>query len=187
MSATPSTMIPLGTQAPDFSLIDVKTNKMLSLGELKSEIATVVMFICNHCPFVIHINNELVKFADEYISKGISFIAINANDIENYPDDSPENMKQMSKQMGYPFSYFFDSTQEVAKSFKATCTPDFFIFDKDLKLVYRGQFDDSRPGNTLKTDGKDIRIALDNVLAERPVDVLQKPSIGCNIKWKYGR
>lgn len=184
MAATLSNMVPLGIQAPDFALIDVVTNKTKSLSELKSDIATVIMFICNHCPYVKHINREIVFLTKEYIPKGISFIAINSNDVVNYPDDSPENMRKLAKQVGYPFPYLFDSTQEVAKAFKAACTPEFYIFDKDLKLVYRGQFDDSRPGNTLSTDGKDVRIALDNLLAGKPVDTLQKASIGCNIKWK---
>jgi len=152
---------------------------------MKSDCATVIMFICNHCPYVKHINRELVKVVEEFVPQGVSFIGINSNDIENYPEDSPENMKKNAKQQGYSFPYLFDSTQEVAKAYQAACTPDFYIFDKDLKLVYRGQFDDSRPGNTIKTDGMDIRIALNNIIADRKVDTLQKPSIGCNIKWKY--
>jgi len=178
-------MLPLGTKAPDFNLFDTISNRNCSLTDMKSDCATVIMFICNHCPYVKHINRELVKVVEEFVPQGVSFIGINSNDIENYPEDSPENMKKNAKQQGYSFPYLFDSTQEVAKAYQAACTPDFYIFDKDLKLVYRGQFDDSRPGNTIKTDGMDIRIALNNIIADRKVDTLQKPSIGCNIKWKY--
>ena len=185
MAATPSNMLPLGTKAPDFTLFDTITNRNCSLDDLKSEIATVIMFICNHCPYVKHINRELVRVVNEFMPKGVQFIGINSNDVVNYPEDSPENMRKNAKQQGYSFPYLFDETQEVAKAYQAACTPDFYIFDKELKLVYRGQFDDSRPGNTIKTDGMDIRIALDNIIAGMPVDTLQKPGIGCNIKWKY--
>jgi peroxiredoxin len=184
MVLTPSNMLPLGTKAPDFKLWDVISDKELSLNELKSDIATVIMFICNHCPYVKHVQKGLVELANDYIPKGISFIAICSNDIENYPDDSPENMKAVAKRLGYPFPYLFDESQEIARAYDATCTPDFYIFDKDLRCVYRGQMDDSRPGNEKPVTGKDVRDALDNILSENPVTEEQYPSIGCNIKWK---
>lgn len=184
MAQTPSNMIPIGFTAPDFSLWDAISEKNLSLSELKSMKATVIMFICNHCPFVKHVNNELVKMASDYIPKGISFIAINSNDVENYPEDSPEKMKEYAERLKYPFPYLFDETQEVAKAYDAACTPDFYIFDKDLKCVYRGQLDDSRPGNSKPVTGKDIRDALDAILNGNEVSKNQMPGIGCNIKWK---
>ena len=185
MSATCSNMLALGTIAPGFNLFDTVSGNTLSLNDLKSNIATVIMFICNHCPYVKHINSELVSLSNNYLQKGISFIGISSNDIENYPEDSPELMKQTAKELGYKFPYLFDESQEIAKQYKAACTPDFYIFDKSLKLVYRGQFDDSRPGNGLPVTGDDIRSALDNILSGKPVSPEQKPSIGCNIKWKY--
>lgn len=184
MAATETLQIPLGYKAPDFSLPDTVSGKTLSLGELKSEIATVVMFICNHCPYVKHVNKALVDLANNYIPKGISFIAISSNDVVKYPDDAPHLMKIHAEIEGYPFPYLYDETQEVAKSYFAACTPDFSIFDKDLKCVYRGQLDDSRPGNNLPVTGKDIRQALDAIIENRPVNTAQRPSIGCNIKWK---
>lgn len=184
MAQTPSIMIDLGTTAPYFNLSDTVSGKQISLNEIKSDKATVIMFICNHCPYVKHVNAELVKLANDYIQKGISFVAISSNDVVNYPEDSPEKMKEHALIAGYPFPYLYDETQEVAKAYNAACTPDFYIYDKDLKLVYRGQLDDSRPKNDLPVTGKDIRSALDNILAGKPVDENQKPSIGCNIKWK---
>jgi peroxiredoxin len=184
MSLTPSNMLPLGTSAPDFELPDTISGKNLSLKKLKSDIATVIMFICNHCPFVKHVQQELVKLTNDYQKKGISFIAISANDIEDYPEDAPEKMREVAKRLGYPFPYLYNETQEVAKAYQATCTPDFYIFDKNLKCVYRGQLDDSRPGNNIPVTGKDIRHALNNILVNKPVDKNQKPSVGCNIKWK---
>ena len=184
MVLTPSNMLPIGTKAPDFKLWDVISDKGLSLHELKSDIATVVMFICNHCPYVKHVQKGLVELANDYIPKGISFIAICSNDIENYPDDSPENMKAVAKRLGYPFPYLFDKSQEIARAYDATCTPDFYIFDEELRCVYRGQMDDSRPGNEKPVTGSDIRDALDNILSGKPVTEEQYPSIGCNIKWK---
>jgi len=142
------------------------------------------MFICNHCPFVKHVNEGLVELANDYILKGISFIAISSNDVVNFPEDSPEKMKNEAKSLGYPFPYLYDESQEVARAYDAACTPDFFIYDKDLKLVYRGQLDDSRPKNGIPVTGKDIRAALDSLLQSKPVSEEQKPSIGCNIKWK---
>jgi peroxiredoxin len=184
MADTPSVMVDLGTKAPDFTLEDVVSGEKKSLSELKSDKATVIMFICNHCPFVKHVQDELVRLANDYIPKGVSFVAISSNDADNYPQDSPEKMKEVAEEKGYPFPYLFDETQEVAKAYQAACTPDFYIYDGDLKLVYRGQLDDSRPGNNEPVNGKDIRAALDNILAGKPVDEHQKPSIGCNIKWK---
>lgn len=184
MAETPSKMVPLGSKAPDFTLPDTVSGKKISLKEIASDIATVVMFICNHCPYVKHINKVLTDVAKEYIAKGISFVAINSNDITNYPEDSPENMKKMAQAMGYPFPYLFDETQEVARAYNAACTPDFFVYDKNLKLVYRGQFDSSRPGNGVPVTGKDLKSALDSLIEGRPVNPEQMPSIGCNIKWK---
>ena len=184
MAETPSTMLPLGTKAPDFKLPDTVSGNNYTLNDLKSEVATVVMFICNHCPYVKHLNAALAELTSEYIDKGISFIAINSNDAATYTDDSPAYMKLNAGRFGFRFPYLFDETQDVARAYKATCTPDFFAYDKDLVLVYRGQFDDSRPGNGLPVTGGDMRNALDNILAGRPVSDYQKPSIGCNIKWK---
>jgi len=172
--------IPLGFKAPDFTLLDTNTGENKSLSELSSDLATVVMFICNHCPYVKHINQGLNDLARDYQPKGVSFIAISSNDVENYPDDSPEKMKDMN----YPFSYLYDETQQVARDYNAACTPDFSIFNGDLNCVYRGQMDGSRPGSDIPVTGEDIRAALDSLLAGEPVTELQHPSIGCSIKWK---
>jgi thiol-disulfide isomerase/thioredoxin len=185
MAKTPSFMLPLGTQAPGFSLTDVSSDLSINLtASDKHDTATVICFICNHCPYVKHINQALTQLANDYMPKQIRFIAINSNDTANYPDDSPENMKRIAETEQYPFPYLFDATQEVAKAYHATCTPDFFVFDQDLMLTYRGQLDDSRPGNGLTPDGASIREALDCLIAGKPVLQDQKPSIGCNIKWK---
>ncbi len=184
MAATESKMIPLGTKAPFFKLKDVLSDRLLSLYELKSDIATVIMFICNHCPFVKHINKKLVEISNYYLEKGVSFLGINSNDIINYPEDSPENMIIQAKELGYKFPYLFDENQDVAQDYDAACTPDFYIFDKDLKLVYHGQFDDSRPGNNISVTGNDLSNALEAILNNQPVNQDQKPSIGCSIKWK---
>jgi len=184
MSLTESTMMPLGTQAPDFSLLDTVSGKFLSLGDLKSNKATVVMFICNHCPYVIHIQDNLVEIAREYQNKGLNFIAISSNDVSAHPDDSPDNMKKRAEELGYCFPYLYDETQAVAKAYFAACTPDFYIFDQNLLCRYRGRFDDSSPGNGKPITGKDLTTALDNILAAQPVDAEQFPSMGCNIKWK---
>ena len=184
MSLTPSTMIDLGTSAPDFTLLDVISDNKVSLSELKSKTATVIMFICNHCPYVKHINEELVRLADHYIPKGVSFVAINSNDYTAHPDDSPQNMLWVAQTLHYPFTYLVDETQKVAKAYDAACTPDFFIYDTDMKLVYRGQLDDSRPSNQIPSDGKDIRAALDAILSGQKPSPRQRPSIGCDIKWK---
>lgn len=184
MALTPSNMLPLGTRAPDFILTDTVSGKQLSLQQLKSAIATVIMFICNHCPYVKHVQQALVTLAQDYQPKNIAFIAISSNDIKNYPDDAPEKMRETAQQFGYPFPYLYDDTQTIAKAYQAACTPDFFIFDHDLKCVYRGQLDESRPGNSIPVTGKDIRAALEAILAKEPVNPEQKPSIGCNIKFK---
>jgi peroxiredoxin len=184
MARTPSKMIPLGTTIPSFNLPDTVSGKNFSSGELNGARASVVMFICNHCPFVKHVNAGMVSLANDYIPKGVKFIGISSNDVVNYPDDSPEKMKETAMELKYPFPYLYDETQEVAKAFDAACTPDFYIFDKELKLVYRGQLDDSRPSTKLPLTGKDMREALDNLLSEKEIATLQRPSIGCNIKWK---
>lgn len=184
MAATPSNMIPLGTPAPDFSLIDTVSGKMSTLADVKSDVATVMMFICNHCPYVKHINVELVRLANDYQPKGVSFVAISSNDVENYPDDAPDKMKEAAETLGYPFPYLYDESQTVAKAYDAACTPDFYIFDKNLTLVYRGQLDGSRPQTDIPVTGQDIRAALDAMLAGKPISEKQIPSIGCNIKWK---
>lgn len=184
MARTPSTMVTLGTKAPDFNLPDTTSGKQVSLDDSKGNVATMIMFICNHCPFVKHVNEELVKLANEYKSKGIGFVAISSNDAVKYPDDSPGLMTQVARQLKYPFPYLYDESQEIARAFDAACTPDFFIYDKDLRLVYRGQLDDSRPGNEIPVTGKDIRHALDCLINGEPVPEFQRPSIGCNIKWK---
>ncbi|MEP7217625.1 MAG: thioredoxin family protein [Bacteroidota bacterium] len=184
MAATPSVMLALGTIAPAFTLTDTVSGGNVSLEELKSDIATVVMFICNHCPFVIHVREELARLALEYQARGVAFIAINANDAENYPQDSPERMKEEAARNGYTFPYLYDESQDVARAYQAACTPDFYIFDRDLRLAYRGQLDDSRPSNGIPVTGRDIRAALDAMLDGGDVRPDQKPSIGCNIKWK---
>jgi thiol-disulfide isomerase/thioredoxin len=177
-------MIPLGTIAPDFTLLDPKSGAYKSLEELRGSSATVIMFICNHCPFVKHIRSELALLANDYQAQGVSFIAINSNDVETYPDDSPENMVLEAAANGYTFPYLFDETQQVAKAYHAVCTPDFFVFDADLACVYRGQLDDSRPGNDIVVSGSDLRAALNAVATGNSVSTSQKPSMGCNIKWK---
>ena len=184
MVETPSVMIPLGTQAPDFSLPDTASGKILNLYDLKSNRATVIMFICNHCPYVKHILAKLIKLTNDYIPKNIAFIAISSNDAQSYPEDSPEKMKELAIRLGFPFPYLYDETQEVARAYSAACTPDFYIFNEEMKLVYRGQFDDSRPKSAIPVTGMDIRSALDRILAGEPVDPHQNPSLGCNIKWK---
>jgi len=186
MARTPSNMLPLGTKAPGFSLPDTVSDRVLTLQTLRGEKGTLIMFICNHCPFVKHVNPELVKLANNYSRKGIAFIAISSNDVENYPQDSPRLMKETARREGYPFPYLYDETQEVARAFQAACTPDFYLFDNDLQLVYRGQLDASRPGNEIPLSGADLRAALDALLQGTPIDPDQKPSIGCNIKWLAG-
>lgn len=183
MAQTPSTMQPLGMKAPDFSLPGVD-GKTYSLADFAHAKALLVMFICNHCPFVKHVRSELAKLGKDYQPRGVAVVAINANDAEKYPDDSPAKMKEEAAAAGYTFPYLFDESQDVAKAYGAACTPDFFVFDAQRNLVYRGQLDDSRPTNGIPVTGKDLRAALDAVLAGKPVPAEQKPSIGCNIKWK---
>jgi len=184
MALTPSAMLPLGTTAPDFTLPDTVTGQDMALQALKSDMATVIMFICNHCPYVIHVHEELANLAKDYQAQGVSFIAISANDVTTHPDDAPDKMKQTAHDWGLSFPYLYDETQEVAKAYQAACTPDFYIFDGDLRCVYRGQLDDSRPNSDTPVTGRDLRAALDAVLANQPVNSEQKPSMGCNIKWK---
>ncbi len=184
MARTPSNMLPLGTKAPAFELPDTVSDQRLTLADLAGPKGTLIMFICNHCPFVKHVNAGLVALAADYQDLGISFVAISSNDVENYPQDSPELMKATAQEEGYPFPYLYDESQEVALAYEAACTPDFFLFNGELNLVYRGQLDDSRPGNGLPVTGADIRSALDNLLAGNSISQDQKPSIGCNIKWK---
>lgn len=184
MARTPSNMLPLGTKAPDFELLDTISDNTSTLQELKGEKGTVIMFICNHCPFVIHVNPMIVKLAKEYQAKGISFVAISSNDVENYPQDAPNLMKEKAKEEGYTFPYLYDETQAVAKAYDAACTPDFYLFDEQMELVYRGQLDDSRPGNGVPLTGTDLKNAMDAVLKGKEVHNDQKPSLGCNIKWK---
>ncbi len=185
MVQTASTMMPLGTQAPDFSLPDT-TGNTVSLADFKGANALLVMFICNHCPFVKHVRDQLAALGADYQEKGVGVVAIMSNDVTTHPDDSPDKMAEEVRLAGYTFPYLYDATQATAKAYRAACTPDFFLFDRDLKLAYRGQLDDARPGNDKPVTGADLRAALDAVLAGTPVPEPQKPSIGCNIKWKQG-
>ncbi|WP_343327565.1 thioredoxin family protein [Roseivirga pacifica] len=177
-------MLPLGTQAPDFSLFDTISGKKVSLNELKSNKATVILFICNHCPFVKHVDAGIVALAKDYQAKGVAFIAISSNDVQNYPQDGPDLMKEEAEKVGYSFPYLYDETQAVAKAYDAACTPDFYIFDAEMKCAYRGQLDGSRPGNGVPVTGSDMRAALDEILDGKPVSAQQIPSLGCNIKWR---
>ena len=186
MALTASTMLPLGTTAPDFNLVDVESEKQISLANFSGKKALLVMFICRHCPFVKHVQTELAKIGKDYSQTDLGIIAISSNDVKNYPDDAPDKLKQMLKELGLNFPLCYDETQEVAKAYTAACTPDFFLFDADLKLAYRGQLDDSRPSNDKPVTGEDLRAAIDTVLSGKPVTGDQKPSIGCNIKWKQG-
>ncbi len=184
MARTASKMLELGTRAPDFKLMDTITDHLTTLDDVKGERGTLVMFICNHCPFVKHINEEIVRLANDYRPLDFGFVGIMSNDIENYPEDNPARMKENAMKYQYSFPYLFDGTQEIAKAYDAACTPDFFLFNDELKLVYRGQLDDSRPGNGIHPSGRDLREAMDAILNNRKVSENQKPSIGCNIKWK---
>ncbi len=183
MALTESTMLPLGTKAPNFHIRDVISDTYYSLDDLKSPKATVIMFICNHCPFVIHVNPEIVRVANDYKGKGVSFIAINSNDVDSYPEDAPDKMSIVAKVLRYPFPYLYDKHQEVAKAYDAACTPDFYVFDGDTNLAYRGRLDQSRPGNSIPLSGKDLRDAIDAILRGETIET-QYPSAGCNIKWK---
>lgn len=184
MARTESNMLALGTQAPSFELPDTVSGNTLTLQQLRGERATVIMFICNHCPFVIHVQHELCKLAQDYQPKGINFIAISANDVDTYPQDAPANMTVFAAQNGFNFPYLYDESQSIAKAYDAACTPDFYLFDANLRCIYRGQLDDSRPGNGIPVNGLDLRRAINALLAGRPIDQNQKPSLGCNIKWK---
>jgi len=186
MVATHSTMLPLGSAAPGFRLAD-PGGRVVSLSDFKGAPALLVMFICNHCPYVKHIRAGLAQLARDYQSRAVGVVGINSNDVANYPEDSPARMAQEVKSAGYVFPYLYDDTQEAAKAYHAACTPDFFLFDQDQRLVYRGQFDDSRPGNGIPVTGKDVRAALDAVLGHQLISAKQKPSLGCNIKWKPGQ
>jgi peroxiredoxin len=184
MALTPSTMLPLGTTAPAFKMPDTN-GKIVSLADYRGK-PVLVMFICNHCPFVKHLRSQLAQLGRDYQSRGLGLVAINSNDVANYPDDSPAKMKDEARSAGYTFPYLYDESQAVAKAYHAACTPDFYVFDMEHRLVYRGQFDDSRPDNALPVTGKDLRAALDAVLSGKEIPADQKPSIGCNIKWKSG-
>ena len=184
MAETPSTMAPLGMKAPGFRLPDVVSGRAVSLDDFKSAPALLVMFICNHCPYVKHVREHLAQLVREYQARGVAVVGISSNDALQFPDDGPEKMKQEARAAGYTFPYLYDEDQEVAKQYRAACTPDFFVFDKDRRLVYRGQMDDTRPNSGRPVTGKDLRTALDAVLAGRPAPADQKPSMGCNIKWK---
>ncbi|MDJ0658938.1 MAG: thioredoxin family protein [Crocosphaera sp.] len=186
MVKTLSTMLPLGTKAPDFSLEDVVSGNKISLNTFADKKALLVMFICVHCPFVKHLQDALAALGKEYVGKGLGIVAISANDITTHPGDAPDKMKEMAETLGFTFPFCYDESQEVAKAYTAACTPDFFLFNRDKTLVYRGQFDDSRPGNDIPITGKDLKAAIEEVLLDRKVDTQQKPSIGCNIKWKAG-
>lgn len=186
MVQTPSTMLPLGTRAPEFRLLEPATGKRRSLSEFKGAPATVIMFICNHCPFVIHVRDEITNLSRDYASKGVALIAINSNSQKSHPQDGPEPMAALVKQLGWTFPFLFDETQEVAKVYHAACTPDFYVFDGEQRLAYRGQLDDSRPSIGTPVTGRDLRAAIDAVLAGNPAPAEQRPSIGCNIKWEPG-
>jgi len=181
MSLTSSTMLPLGTRAPDFTLPDAVSGKLFSLASGKP---TVIVFMCNHCPYVKHILPKLLEVVLAYQPKNINFIAINSNDTEKYPEDAPEKMQHLAQTLHFSFPYLFDITQETAENYHAACTPDFYVFDRDLQCVYRGRFDDSTPGNNIPVTGKELCAAMDNLLAQKPISADQSPSMGCNIKWK---
>ena len=184
MALTPSTMLALGTRAPDFTLPDVVSGKTISLATFAAKKALLVMFICQHCPYVQHVKGELARLGKDYANQDIGIVAISANDAANYPDDAPDQLKAMAKTEGFAFPFCYDESQETAKAYTAACTPDFFLFDASRKLVYRGQLDESRPGNGKPLTGKDLRAAIDAVLAGKSVSATQMPSVGCNIKWK---
>lgn len=183
MALTPSTMLPLGTPAPDFHLPDVVSEDVRSYADIAGSQATVVMFICNHCPYVIHVRSQLLALAEDYLPRGVGFVAISANDAQCYPEDGPAAMRTLAQSEGFPFPYLYDESQKVARAYQAACTPDFFLFDGQRRCVYRGQLDGARPGNDLPVTGKDLRSALDRILAGEAVSADQQPSVGCNIKW----
>lgn len=184
MAITPSNMLPLGTKAPDFNLRDTVSGKNISLKDYDNYDIVVVMFICNHCPYVIHVNSQIVQLANDYSNKRVGFVAISSNDVIHYPQDGPEKMKEHAQEMKYPFAYLYDESQQTARSYDAACTPDFYVFDKERMLRYRGRLDDSRPNSGIPLSGKDLRNAIDAMLGGQEVDAVQFPSMGCNIKWK---
>ena len=184
MALTESNMISLGTEAPNFDLPNTLSGENVSLSQAKGEKGTVIIFSCNHCPFVIHVNDELIAVAKDYKLKGINFVLISSNDVDKYPQDSPEKMKILGEQLGYPFPYLYDETQQVAKAYNAACTPDIYLFDAGLNLYYRGRLDGSRPGNDIPLTGSDLRGAIDDLLEGNAPPAKQYPSAGCNIKWK---
>ncbi len=186
MARTPTVSVNLGYQAPDFNLTDVVSGNVRSFNDAKGSNGTVVMFICNHCPFVVHVMDELIRIGNDYAGKGIGFVAISSNDVSTHPDDSPEKMAELAREKSFPFPYLYDKSQEVAKAYLAACTPDFSVFDGNDKCVYRGQLDDSRPGNDQPINGKDLRAVLDLLVQGESIPTEQKPSLGCNIKWKAG-
>ncbi len=184
MARTASAMLALGTMAPDFSLPDVVSGNTISRDQAAGERGLLVMFLCAHCPFVQHVNQQLGGLGRDYAGRGLGIVAISSNDAATYPDDSPDGLRRQAVEYGFQFPYLFDESQNVARAYQAACTPDFFLFDADKKLAYRGQLDGSRPGNGVAVDGRDLRAAMDQVLAGKPVAAEQKPSIGCGIKWK---
>jgi peroxiredoxin len=184
MARTPSNMLPLGTIAPTFELPDTISGKNMSLKQLRGSEGTVIFFICNHCPYVLHVIEELVSIAKAYQDRGFSFIAISSNDVIKYPQDGPDKMKEFAEASHFLFPYLFDESQGTARDYEAACTPDIYVFDRNLVLVYRGRLDDSRPGNEIPVTGADLRFALTELVHGKPVSPIQKPSIGCNIKWK---
>ncbi|MDA0714132.1 MAG: thioredoxin family protein [Bacteroidetes bacterium] len=186
MSLTPTASIPLGFKAPAFSLPNVVSDELMTFTDVRGSKGTLVMFICNHCPYVIHVREELIRLANDYKVKGFGFVAISSNDVENYPDDRPELMKKLALEEGFPFPYLYDESQSVAKAYDAACTPDFDLFDASDVCVYRGRLDESRPGSGIPVTGRDIRGALDAILTGRDIPKPQYPSMGCNIKWKKG-
>lgn len=184
MARTESTMLALGTAAPDFRLPDVTSSELFSLEQFQGKKALLVMFICRHCPFVKHVQEELARLGEDYADKPLAIVAISSNDADAYPDDAPESLREMARELGFRFPFCYDESQDIARAYNAVCTPDFFLFDAARKLVYRGQLDGSRPGNQIPVNGSDLRAAIENVLSGRPLDPNQKPSIGCNIKWR---
>jgi peroxiredoxin len=186
MARTESAMLALGTPAPPFTLPDVVSGHTITLADLRGSRGLLVMFLCSHCPFVKHLEQSIAQFARDYAASGLTIVAVSSNDAEAYPDDGPAGLKEQALRLGFPFPYLYDASQAVARSYDATCTPDFFLFDASHRLVYRGQFDTSRPGNGISPTGEDLRRAVDALLAGRPISADQRPSVGCNIKWKAG-